>query len=243
MTAAPPTTALLDVSGLRAGYGAANVLHGIDLHVDPGETVVVLGANGAGKTTLLRAVAGLIPHTGTIAVEGRRVTRTRPDLMLARGIGLVPQGRGTLTDMTVRDNLRVGATTRTDRAEIAEDIDRWFTVFPPLGNRRGQVAGTLSGGEQQMLAIARAMMARPRLLLCDEVSLGLAPVVVQEVFRVLGGLNAASGTALLLVEQNAELALDLASRVYLLEVGTVVSTGSSESFRSNDAIRRAYLGY
>lgn len=243
MTAAPPTTALLDVSGLRAGYGAANVLHGIDLHVDPGETVVVLGANGAGKTTLLRAVAGLIPHTGTIAVEGRRVTRTRPDLMLARGIGLVPQGRGTLTDMTVRDNLRVGATTRTDRAEIAEDIDRWFTVFPPLGNRRGQVAGTLSGGEQQMLAIARAMMARPRLLLCDEVSLGLAPVVVQEVFRVLGGLNATSGTALLLVEQNAELALDLASRVYLLEVGTVVSTGSSESFRSNDAIRRAYLGY
>jgi len=243
MTAAPPTTALLDVSGLRAGYGAANVLHGIDLHVDPGETVVVLGANGAGKTTLLRAVAGLIPHTGTIAVEGRRVTRTRPDLMLARGIGLVPQGRGTLTDMTVRDNLRVGATTRTDRAEIAEDIDRWFTVFPPLGNRRAQVAGTLSGGEQQMLAIARAMMARPRLLLCDEVSLGLAPVVVQEVFRVLAELNATSGTALLLVEQNAELALDLASRVYLLEVGTVVSSGSSESFRSNDAIRRAYLGY
>jgi branched-chain amino acid transport system ATP-binding protein len=243
MTAAPPTTALLDVSGLRAGYGAANVLHGIDLHVDPGETVVVLGANGAGKTTLLRAVAGLIPHTGTIAVEGRRVARTRPDLMLARGIGLVPQGRGTLTDMTVRDNLRVGATTRTDRAEIAEDIDRWFTVFPPLGNRRAQVAGTLSGGEQQMLAIARAMMARPRLLLCDEVSLGLAPVVVQEVFRVLAELNATSGTALLLVEQNAELALDLASRVYLLEVGTVVSSGSSESFRSNDAIRRAYLGY
>jgi branched-chain amino acid transport system ATP-binding protein len=243
MTAAPPTTALLDVSGLRAGYGAANVLHGIDLHVDPGETVVVLGANGAGKTTLLRAVAGLIPHTGTIAVEGRRVARTRPDLMLARGIGLVPHGRGTLTDMTVRDNLRVGATTRTDRAEIAEDIDRWFTVFPPLGNRRAQVAGTLSGGEQQMLAIARAMMARPRLLLCDEVSLGLAPVVVQEVFRVLAELNATSGTALLLVEQNAELALDLASRVYLLEVGTVVSSGSSESFRSNDAIRRAYLGY
>jgi branched-chain amino acid transport system ATP-binding protein len=145
--------------------------------------------------------------------------------------------------MTVRDNLRVGATTRTDRAEIAEDIDRWFTVFPPLGNRRAQVAGTLSGGEQQMLAIARAMMARPRLLLCDEVSLGLAPVVVQEVFRVLAELNATSGTALLLVEQNAELALDLASRVYLLEVGTVVSSGSSESFRSNDAIRRAYLGY
>ena len=244
MTAtAPPTTALLDVAELRAGYGAANVLHGIDLHVEPGETVVVLGANGAGKTTLLRAVAGLIPHTGTIAVAGKRVTRARPDLMLARGIGLVPQGRGTLTDMTVRDNLRVGATTRTDRAGIAEDIDRWFTVFPKLGDRRGQIAGTLSGGEQQMLAIARAMMARPRLLLCDEVSLGLAPVVVQEVFRVLRELNAESGTALLLVEQNAELALELASRVYLLEVGTVVSTGTSESFRSNDAIRRAYLGY
>jgi branched-chain amino acid transport system ATP-binding protein len=234
---------LLQVSDLRAGYGAAAVLHGIDLEVAAGEVVVVLGANGAGKTTLLRALAGLIPHTGTITVDGHLVTGVRPDLMLGRGVGLVPQGRGTLIDLTVRDNLRVGAITRTSKSEIAVDIDRWFGIFPRLKARENQVAGTLSGGEQQMLAIARAMMARPRLLLCDEVSLGLAPVVVQEVFRVLAEINAESGTALLLVEQNAALALDIASRAYLLEVGVVVSSGTSEVLRDNDAIRKAYLGY
>lgn len=234
---------LLAVSDLHAGYGAAVVLHGVDLEVAPGEVVVVLGANGAGKTTLLRALAGLIPHTGSITVDGERVTGARPDLMLARGVGLVPQGRGTLIDLTVRDNLRVGAITRTVKSEIAADIERWFEVFPRLKARQHQVAGTLSGGEQQMLAIARAMMARPRLLLCDEVSLGLAPVVVQEVFRVLAELNAESSTALLLVEQNAALALDIAARAYLLEVGVVVSSGTSEVLRDNDAIRKAYLGY
>ena len=236
-------TALLEVSELRAGYGAAVVLHGIDLQVAAGEVVVVLGANGAGKTTLLRALAGLIAHSGSIKVDGQAVTGTRPDLMLARGVGLVPQGRGTLTDLTVRDNLLVGAITRNDKAEIAGDIERWFGVFPRLQARQDQVAGTLSGGEQQMLAIARAMMARPRLLLCDEVSLGLAPVVVQEVFRILRELNAELGTALLLVEQNAALALDIASRAYLLEVGVVVSSGASEVLRDNDTIRKAYLGY
>jgi branched-chain amino acid transport system ATP-binding protein len=235
--------ALLEVSDLRAGYGPARVLHGIDLEVAAGEVVVVLGANGAGKTTLLRALVGLIPHTGSITIDGHEVTGTRPDLTLARGIGLVPQGRGTLTSLTVLDNLRVGAITRSSKAEVAADVERWLTVFPRLKSRQNQVAGTLSGGEQQMLAIARAMMARPRLLLCDEVSLGLAPVVVQEVFRVLQELNSESGTALLLVEQNAALALDLASRVYLLEVGVVVSSGTSEVLRDNDAIRKAYLGY
>jgi branched-chain amino acid transport system ATP-binding protein len=163
--------------------------------------------------------------------------------MLRHGIGLVPQGRGTLTNMTVRDNLRVGGVTRTSSREIAGDIDRWCGVFPTLGSRINQVAGTLSGGEQQMLAIARVMMSRPRLLLCDEVSLGLAPIVVQGLFRVLRDLNAESGAALLLVEQNAELALDIAARVYLLEVGSVAASGPAESFRENDAIRRAYLGY
>ncbi len=237
------TAPLLAISGLRAGYGAANVLHGIDLTVAIGEVVVVLGANGAGKTTLLRAIAGVIPHDGTISINGQPVSHVRPDVMLRRGVGLVPQGRGTLTDMTVRDNLRVGAATRTSRAAIASDIERWFTVFPQLAKRRNQVSGTLSGGEQQMLAIARAMMARPQLLLCDEVSLGLAPVIVQEVFRVLRELNAESGTALLLVEQNAELALEIASRVCLLEIGAVVDSGPAETFRDNDAIRRAYLGY
>jgi branched-chain amino acid transport system ATP-binding protein len=234
---------LLEVTDLHAGYGAANVLHGIDLAIDPGEIVVVLGANGAGKTTLMRAITGLIPHTGTVAVDGQPVGRTRPDIMLRHGIGLVPQGRGTLINMSVRDNLLVGATTRSSRTEVQADIDRWCEVFPVLANRINQVAGTLSGGEQQMLAIARVMMSRPRLLLCDEVSLGLAPIVVQEVFRVLREINAESGTGLLLVEQNAELALDIAARVYLLEVGTVAASGEAETFRANDAIRRAYLGY
>jgi branched-chain amino acid transport system ATP-binding protein len=235
-------TPLLEIRDLRAGYGGANVLHGIDLTVDPGEIVVVLGANGAGKTTLMRAITGLIGHTGGVLVDGDQVSRIRPDLMLRHGIGLVPQGRGTLANMTVRDNLLVGAVSRTARAEVAADIDRWCGVFPTLADRINQVAGTLSGGEQQMLAIARVMMSRPRLLLCDEVSLGLAPIVVQELFGVLRGLNQ-DGTGLLLVEQNAELALDIAARVYLLEVGSVAASGPADDFRANDAIRRAYLGY
>ena len=241
--ATTPVAPLLEVAGLHAGYGASNVLHDIDLTVGTGEVVVVLGANGAGKTTLMRAISGLIPHSGQIRVDGGVVGRVRPDAMLRLGIGQIPQGRGTLTDMTVRDNLRVGAVTRRSPREVAEDIDKWCTVFPPLGKRRTQVAGTLSGGEQQMLAVARAMMARPRLLLCDEVSLGLAPLIVQGLFDVLREVNAESGTALLLVEQNAELALDIAARVYLLEVGSVAASGPAADFRDNDAIRRAYLGY
>ena len=244
---APAAAPLLEIRSLHAGYGAATVLHGIDLHVAPAEVVVVLGANGAGKTTLLRAIAGLLPHTGDILVDGRSVRRSRPDLMLGNGIGLVPQGRGTLTDMTVRDNLRIGAVSRrasrTWRSDTTHDIDRWCAVFPGLAKRLGQIAGTLSGGEQQMLAIARAMMARPRLLLCDEVSLGLAPIVVQELFGVLRAVNAESGTGLLLVEQNAELALEVAARVYLLEVGCVAASGDAATFRADDSIRRAYLGY
>jgi branched-chain amino acid transport system ATP-binding protein len=236
-------TPMLDVRDLRAGYGAATVLHGINLTVHPGEIVVVLGANGAGKTTLMRAITGLIAHTGSISVDGSRVGRARPDVMLRHGIGLVPQGRGTLTTMTVRDNLRVGAVNRKSSKEATADIDKWCGVFPKLANRLGQIAGTLSGGEQQMLAIARVMMSRPRLLLCDEVSLGLAPIVVRELFGVLRELNADSGTGLLLVEQNVELALDIAARVYLLEVGTVAASGPTQTFRENDAIRRAYLGY
>jgi branched-chain amino acid transport system ATP-binding protein len=164
--------------------------------------------------------------------------------MLRLGVSLVPQGRGTLTDLTVRDNLRVGALTRRGATrDVTADIDAWCTVFPVLGQRRGQLAGTLSGGEQQMLAIARAMMSRPKLLLCDEISLGLAPVIVQGLFDVLRQLNTDEGTALLLVEQNAALALDIAARVYLLEVGSVAASGTAETFRDNDAVRRAYLGY
>jgi branched-chain amino acid transport system ATP-binding protein len=236
-------TALLAVERLMAGYGQARVLHGIDLHVDEREVVVVLGANGAGKTTLMRAISGLLPSTGSIRVAGAEVGGQRPEKVVSAGVSLVPQGRGTFTALTVLENLRIGAAVRRDAAGIATDIEHWFDVFPVLNERKGQVAGTLSGGEQQMLAVARALMSRPKLLLCDEISLGLAPKVVADLFAVLGRINAESGTALLLVEQNAELALALANRVYLLEVGRVASTGAAAEFRDNDAVRRAYLGY
>ncbi|MBU2693565.1 ABC transporter ATP-binding protein [Pimelobacter sp. 30-1] len=237
-------SAVLESRDLVAGYGGLTVLREVSVSVDPGEVVVVLGANGAGKSTLLSALSGQLPITGgQLVVDGTPVRNARPDVMLAKGISLVPQGRGTLTALSVMDNLRLGAVTRKDKADVATDIDRWFTVFPRLAERRDQVAGTLSGGEQQMLAVARAMMSRPRLLLCDEISLGLAPVVVQELFVTLAEVNRDLGTALLLVEQNAELALEIASRVYLLEVGEVSASGSAESFRDDNSIRAAYLGY
>ncbi|MEO3786829.1 ABC transporter ATP-binding protein [Actinocorallia sp. B10E7] len=233
---------LLEVAGLTAGYGPARVLHGLDLTVEAGEVVVVLGANGAGKTTTMRALSGLIPHTGTIVFDGEPLDGLGPDAVVARGVSLVPQGRGTFSHLTVLDNLRVGAALRRDKAGIRDDIDRWCEVFPILAKRSKQEAGTLSGGEQQMLAVARALMSRPKLLLCDEPSLGLAPRIVSELFAILGDINREQGTALLLVEQNADLALDLASRVYLLEVGRVVAEGEAERFREDESIRRAYLG-
>lgn len=236
-------TPLLEVRGLRAGYGQVNVLHDIDLTVGAGEVVVVLGANGAGKSTLMSAISGLIPHTGEMLVDGRSVGNPRPDEMLKHGISLVPQGRGTLAALDVTDNLRVGGTNLSSKQEVDAEIDRWFEIFPRLKERSKQVAGTLSGGEQQMLAIARALMSRPRMLLCDEISLGLAPLIIQGLFETLGKVSSELGTALLLVEQNAELALDIASRVYLLEVGAVASSGTAASFRDNNNIRQAYLGY
>lgn len=236
------TAPLLSVRGLRAGYGPAEVLHGIDLDVAEGQVVVVLGANGAGKTTMMRALTGLIARRGEVQIAGSPL-RQRPEQVVAAGVTLVPQGRGTLGQLSVLDNLRVGAASRRDRTGIAEDIERWTAAFPVLADRAEQAAGTLSGGEQQMLAVARALMARPRLLLCDEPSLGLAPIVVQQLFGMLRSLNETEGTALLIVEQNAELAMDLASTVYLLEVGTVASTGTPADFRHDDALRRAYLGY
>jgi len=234
---------LLEVTGLQAGYGQAEVLRGISLTVDPGEVVVILGANGAGKTTTLRAISGLIGRRGTVAIAGAALPPGDPAAVVTAGLSLVPQGRGTFTKLTVHENLLVGATRRRDKAGIAQDIDRWYDVFPALRSRTGQAAGSLSGGEQQMLAVARALMSRPTLLLCDEPSLGLAPLVVRSVFDVLRQINSDDGTAMLIVEQNAELALDLASRVYLLEVGEVVSSGAAQDLRHSDAVRRAYLGY
>jgi branched-chain amino acid transport system ATP-binding protein len=234
---------LLQVEDLHAGYGQAEVLHGISLTVDPGEVVVMLGANGAGKTTTMRAIAGLIGRRGSVSIGGAVVRPGEPGAAVAAGLALVPQGRGTFTKLTVAENLLVGASGRRDKAEVARDIERWYEVFPVLAKRTGQAAGTMSGGEQQMLAVARALMSRPRLLLCDEPSLGLAPLVVRNVFDVLREINASDGMALLIVEQNAELALDLASRVYLLEVGQVVSSGAAAELRDSDTIRRAYLGF
>ncbi len=234
-------TALLEVQELRAGYGAVRVLHGIDFSVGDGEVVVILGANGAGKTTTLRAVCGMIGAHGRVEFNGSSLLGRKPEQIAAAGIAHVPQGRGTIEDLTVDENLRIGAFRRRDR-EVAADIDRWYQVFPRLGDRRRQQAGSMSGGEQQMLAIARALMSRPRLVLLDEPSLGLAPIITQELFRTLGELNARDGVSMLIVEQNASLALGIASRGYVLETGTIVTSGPAAELVANDDVRRAYLG-
>jgi branched-chain amino acid transport system ATP-binding protein len=235
-------SALLEVSGLHAGYGPIEVLHGIDLTVDAGEVVVVLGANGAGKTTTMRAITGTIHRRGSVLLTGEEISKRSADGIVRAGVAHVPQGRGTFVDLTVNDNLRVGAYSRRD-GDIAADLDRWYDTFPRLAERRDQRAGNLSGGEQQMLAIARALMSRPRLLLCDEPSLGLAPLIVQNLFEILGQLNKEQGLAVLLVEQNANLAMDIAHRAYLLETGSIVVSGDAETIRNDDAVRKAYLGY
>jgi branched-chain amino acid transport system ATP-binding protein len=236
------STALLEVAGLHAGYGPLRVLHGIDLAVHAGEAVVLLGANGAGKTTTLRAISGLIPSQGEVALDGRSIRGLRPEALVRLGIAHVPQGRGTLGALSVDDNLRAGAITRRDRG-VAADLERTYAHFPQLAKLRRKPAGKLSGGEQQMLALGRAMLSRPRLLLLDEPSLGLAPLVVREVMARLAALIAESDTALLLVEQNAVLALELARRAYVLEAGRIVLSGPARSLRDDEALRRAYLGY
>lgn len=233
---------LLDISSLHAGYGPINVLHDMSLSVAEGEIVVMLGANGAGKTTTMRAISGMIPRSGTVVFGGNDITQASPDAIVRAGIAQVPQGRGTFPELSVVDNLRVGAYVR-HSGELKADIDRWFSVFPRLGERRDQRAGSLSGGEQQMLAIARALMSRPKLLLCDEPSLGLAPLITQELFDVISLLNREEGVSVLLVEQNANLAMQIASRVYLLETGRIVATGSAEELSADDSVRKAYLGF
>ncbi len=233
---------LLELSGVGGGYGPVQVLHGIDLAVEEGHVAVVLGANGAGKTTTLRAISGMIATSGDIVFDGRPIGNRRPEAVAKLGIAHVPQGRGTFTELSVEDNLRVGAIARRDNG-IEADLARWYEVFPRLGERRQQEAGSMSGGEQQMLALARAMMARPRLLLLDEPSLGLAPLVTRDLFARLGELNREEGLTVLVVEQNANLALDIASRAYVLEAGTVATSGAADDLRNDEAVRRAYLGY
>lgn len=232
---------LLEVRTLRAGYGPVEVLRGIDFHVDEGEVVVILGANGSGKTTTLRALSGMVETSGEVAFDGRSIAGSRPEQVARAGIAHVPQGRGTVTDLTVEENLRLGAYTRRDK-EVGADLERWYEMFPRLAERRQQQAGGMSGGEQQMLAIARAMMARPRLVLLDEPSLGLAPIITQGLFRTLGDMNRDLGTSMLVVEQNATLALAIASRGYVLETGEIVVEGTATELAGNDDVRKAYLG-
>jgi branched-chain amino acid transport system ATP-binding protein len=234
---------LLELEDVTARYGPVTALHGISLSVDEGESVAVLGANGAGKTTTLRAVSGTVRRSGKIAFGGKSIARTAPEAVARAGVAHVPEGRGTLTELTVHENLRLGAYTRRDRKAVADDERRVLSYFPQLAQRGSQRAGTLSGGEQQMLALARALMLRPRLLLLDEPSLGLAPLVVAEIFRIVRELNEREGLAVLVVEQNAVVALDATARAYVLEVGKVAVEGTSVDLQRDEAVRRSYLGY
>lgn len=234
---------LLEVRGLRAQYGASQVLHGIDFDVEEGGITTILGANGAGKTTTLRAVCGMVKTEGEIHFAGHRIEGRATESIVRLGVAHVPDGRGTFVALSVEENLRLGAYTRRDKAEVAADFERIYNHFPRLRERRLQQAGTLSGGEQQMLAVSRALMLRPRLLLLDEPSFGLAPRIVQELFEILREINARERVSMLLVEQNAALALRLADHAYLLETGRVVISGSAETVRNDEAVRRSYLGY
>lgn len=233
---------MLEVSNLEVRYGVIRALRDVSLHVDTGEVVTLIGANGAGKSTLLRTISGLVrPTAGSIRFEGRDITRTPPDRIVQMGIGHAPEGRGVFANLTVRENLLLGAYTRRDNDGIRRDMDRVTNLFPRLAERMNQLAGTLSGGEQQMLAIGRALMGRPRLLMLDEPSLGLAPLLVQEIFHTLKEINEA-GTTILLVEQNAHMALHIANRGYVLQTGEVVLQDTAQALLQNELVREAYLG-
>ena len=231
---------LLELHGVEARYGPVKALHGVSLQVGDGELVAVLGANGAGKTTTLRAISGTVRRSGDVVFAGTKLPR-RPDATARAGIAHVPEGRGTFNELSVWENLRLGAYAR--RASVKKEAQRVYKFFPRLEDRRDQQAGTLSGGEQQMLALGRAMMARPRLLLLDEPSLGLAPMVVNQIFEALTRMKTDDGMSVLVVEQNANLALAHAARAYVLEVGNVVVEGTSDELRANESVRKSYLGY
>jgi branched-chain amino acid transport system ATP-binding protein len=236
-------TALLEVRGLRARYGKIGVLHGIDLDVPQGRITALLGANGAGKTTTLRALCQFMAaSSGSIKLAGTELVGRSTESIAKLGVGHVPDGRGTFQGLTTEENLRLGSYARASREDVAGDMARIYDYFPRLKERAGQQAGTLSGGEQQMLAIGRALMGRPRLLLLDEPSFGLAPLVVKDIFAIMRRINREQQVSILLVEQNARLALDLADTAYLLETGRVVLHGDSAEMKRNDAVRRAYLG-
>ena len=236
-------TALLEMRGLKAFYGPVQVLHGLDIDIEEGGITALLGANGAGKTTTLRALCAMVRREGAISFEGRALNARATEDVVRLGIAHVPDGRGTFTDLTVEENLRLGAYTRSDRATVGQDFERVYGYFPRLKERWRQQAGTLSGGEQQMLAISRALMLRPKLLLLDEPSFGLAPIIVKDIFRILSAINREDRVSMLIVEQNANLALDLADHAYLIETGRVAIGGTASAIKSDDSVRRVYLGY
>jgi branched-chain amino acid transport system ATP-binding protein len=235
--------ALLELEEVRAGYGPTSVLHGVSLAVPEGQIVSLLGANGAGKTTTLRSITGGVRWTGDIRFAGRSLRRMHTEDIVRCGIAHVPEGRGILTELTVDENLKLGSHLRRDGASVRKDYDRVFEYFPVLRDRRRLSASTLSGGEQQMLALARAFLMKPKLMLLDEPSLGLAPMIVRAIFDIIRTINKADRVAVLLVEQNARLALEMSSDAYVLEVGRVAVKGSSSELQGNEAIRRSYLGY
>jgi branched-chain amino acid transport system ATP-binding protein len=237
------TDALLIAANLEASYGPTQVLHGLDFSMEEGSVTTLLGANGAGKTTTLRALCGTVKKRAEITFCGQRIDHRTTEEIVRLGIAHVPDGRGTFADLTTEENLRLGGYTRKDQRQTVADMARMYEYFPRLRERRKQQAGTLSGGEQQMLAIARALMLRPRLLLLDEPSFGLAPIMVGQIFDIMRTINEKEKVAILLVEQNAAMALELADHAYLIETGRIVVSGDAKAMRDNDAVRRAYLGY
>jgi branched-chain amino acid transport system ATP-binding protein len=234
---------LLELTNVEARYGPVKALHGVSLTLDEGEVVALLGANGAGKTTTLRAISGAVRKSGEIAFDGRSIARRSPERVARLGVAHVPEGRGLFAELTVWDNLRMGAYVRGERKTFKQEAPRVLGYFPWLEGRKNQQAGTLSGGEQQMLSLARALVGRPRLLMLDEPSLGLAPTVVQELFGIVRKLNADEGVSVLVVEQNANIALDASARAYVLETGQVAVSGTSDELRRHEGVRKSYLGY
>ncbi len=236
-------SSMLAIKDLRAYYGQIQALHGLEFSLDEGSVTTLLGANGAGNTTTLRAICNMIRSTGNIEFEGKPLTGVSTENVVRLGIAHVPQGRGTFTNMTVEENLQLGAISRKDVKNIPDDIERMYAHFPVLKQRHTQQAGTLSGGEQQMLAVARALMLRPRLMLLDEPSFGLAPLVVRDLFGILGKINREEKVTILVVEQNAQLALEIAQQAYVIETGRIVMSGSAKDIANNEDIRKSYLGY
>jgi branched-chain amino acid transport system ATP-binding protein len=234
---------LLELVDVEARYGPIRALHGVSLTLDEGEVVAILGANGAGKTTTLRAISGAVRKSGEIRFDGRSIARRSPERVARLGVAHVPEGRGLFAELSVWENLRMGAYVRGERKTFKHEAPRVLGYFPWLEGRKGQQAGTLSGGEQQMLSLARALVSRPRLLMLDEPSLGLAPTVVQELFGIVRTLNAEEGVSVLVVEQNANVALDVSARAYVLETGQVAVSGTSDEMRRHEGVRKSYLGY